>query len=822
MSLIKKFNDLRIWVRLIILILLGTVFSGIGLVHWATLQQQKIAVEQARDFAENVHQMTMAGLTGMMITGTISQRNVFLDQIRDSNHIESLKVFRGDPVVAQFGLGMVGELPSTDGERLVLTSGKASYEVFSAPDGTQRLRAILPAIALEKYLGKNCLGCHTVSSGTVLGAVSMEISLARANETARNFGLSALSVAALLCLPLAFFIWYFISRIVTRPLHQMTSGLQRIAEGDIEKIGHLPHRGHDEVGQATEAFNQVMEKVQELLMEQRLSRIVFENSLEGITVTDAKGRIQMTNQAFTDTTGYSAAEVIGQTPALLKSGRQEESFYTEFWQALKEKDEWRGEIWNKRKNGSIYPEWLNVSAVRGKHGQVEHYVAIFSDITERKQREEMITFQAFHDSLTGLPNRVLFLDRLEQALIQAKRSKSRTPAIMFLDLDRFKLINDTLGHDAGDTLLREVAHRLRGCVRESDTVARMGGDEFTVLLPEIGDETAALVVAQKILDSMKEPVNLAGQLTVITTSIGISMFPKDGRDAETLMKHADAAMYQVKGSGRASLCFFTPELMGKPSRRIELEAQLRRALEQNEFVLQYQDLVDLPSGRVYGREALIRWQDPAHGLRLPEDFLPLAVETGLILPIGEWVYTTACQQAVQWQDETPGMVIAINLSEREFLRPDLAEVLTSTLTRTGLAPALLEVEISEAMAMKDATRAEYLALTLTALGVRVVLDDFGAGHSNLLALYRLPIKSLKLDRSLVKHCATETDYQMVIKAIMATAKALDLNVGAKGVETKAQLEQLRHLCCDQVQGYLIGRPGATGAAPVQAPPLPES
>jgi len=806
MSVIKKFNDLKIWVRLIILILLGTVFSGIGLVHWATLQQKKLAIDQARDFAESVHQMTMAGLTGMMFTGTISQRNIFLDQIRDSNHIESLKVFRGEPVVAQFGSGLLGELPSTENERLVLTSGKASYEVFNAPDGTPRLRAILPAVALENYLGKNCLGCHKVASGTVLGAVSMEISLARANDTARSFGLNALMVGALLCLPLAFFIWYFISRIVTRPLQKMTAGLQHIAGGDLEEIAPLKHRSDDEVGQATAAFNQVMDKVQELLIEQRLSRIVFENSLDGITVTDAQGRIQLTNRAFTDTTGYSAEEVIGRTSAILKSGRQDAAFYQTFWQSLRDKGEWRGEIWNKRKNGVIYPEWLNVSAVQGKRGQVEHYVAIFSDITERKQHEEMITFQAFHDALTGLPNRVLFLDRLEQALSQAKRFKERTPAVMFLDLDRFKRINDTLGHDAGDTLLREVALRLRACVRGSDTVARMGGDEFTVLLPEIANEADAQVVAQKILDAMNEPVLLAGTPMVITTSIGISLFPRDGRDAETLMKHADAAMYQVKGSGRASLCFFTTELLGKPSRRLELEGSLRQALEQQEFLLQYQDLLDLPSGQVYGREALLRWQDPAHGMRLPEDFLPLAIETGLMHPLGEWVYASACQQAVLWQAETPGMVVAINLSEPEFLRPDLVDVIAGTLAQTGLAPALLELEISETLAMKNTARAQILAQAFKTLGVHVVLDDFGASHTNLLDLYRLPIKSLKIDRSLVKHCDTNADHQAVLKAILATAKALQLNVGAKGVETTAQLDQLRALSCDQVQGYLIGRP----------------
>lgn len=798
MRVFKKVRDLRIWVRLLILILIGTVLSGVGLVHWATLQQQKIAVDQARDFAESVHQMTMAGLTAMMITGTVSERNIFLDQIRDSNHIESLKVFRAEAVIAQFGQGLAGELPSTDGDRLVLATGKASYEVFDAPDGTQRLRAILPAVALEDYLGKNCLTCHRVPSGTVLGAVSMEISLARANETAHAFGLSALAVAALLCLPLSLFIWYFISRIVTRPLYRMTSGLQRIADGDIEKIGPLSHRSNDEVGQATIAFNHVMEKVRELLLEQRLSRIVFENSLEGITVTDAQGRIQMINRAFTETTGYSAQEVVGQTSAILKSGRQDSAFYQAFWKALKEVGEWRGEIWNRRKNGSIYPEWLNVSAVRGQSGQVEHYVAIFSDITERKQYEEMITFQAFHDALTGLPNRVLFLDRLEQALVQAKRSKIRRPAVMFLDLDRFKQINDVFGHDAGDTLLREVAQRLRNCVRESDTVARMGGDEFTILLPEIDSQADARAVAQKIVDAMKLPVTLAGTDTVITTSIGISLFPKDGREAETLMKHADAAMYQAKGNGRANMCFFSPELIGKPSRRIALEAQLRLALVRQEFVLLYQDLVALPSGEVYGHEALLRWQDPAHGLRLPEDFLDLAIETGLILPIGEWVYAAACRQAAQWQSEAPGRMVALNFSEREFFRPDLVKVLSAALQGAGLSPALFEVEVDEAVAMKDVTRTETVARALTTLGVRVVLGDFGIGPVNLMALQRLPIKHLKISRALVKQCVTDADCRSVIRAVMATAQALGLHVGAKGVETPMQLDHLRLLCAEPV------------------------
>ena len=570
MSWFNRLNNFKIWVRLVAIILAGIIFSGIGLIHWATLQQKKLAVDQARDFAESVHQMTVAGLTAMMITGAASQRNIFLDQIRDSNHIESLKVLRGPPVVSQYGNGAAGELPTTAAERTVLESGQAHYEVFTSADGKEKLRAILPAIGARNYLGKDCLGCHNVAPGSVLGAVSMEISLDRASQTARAFGISALGAAALLCVPLALFIWYFISHLVTRPLRQMTSGLINLAEGDLEETAHLQRLGRDEIGQVTEAFNRVMDKVQELLSEQRLSRIVFENSLEGIVVTDAESRIQVVNWAFTEVTGYSAEDVTGLTPAILKSGRQDRAFYREFWRVLKEQGEWRGEIWNRRKNGSIYPEWLNICSVKNRAGVIEHYVAIFSDITERKEREDKITFQAFHDALTGLPNRILFLDRLEQMLAQARRAKTRKAAVMFLDLDRFKHINDTLGHDAGDSLLKEVANRLRQCVRTTDTVARMGGDEFTILLAEIAEDDDARAVGQKILDAMKMPVVLAGQETVITTSIGISLFPQDGRDTETLMKRADAAMYKVKGSGRAAMSFFAADLIDKPSRRVEL------------------------------------------------------------------------------------------------------------------------------------------------------------------------------------------------------------------------------------------------------------
>ncbi|HZX33199.1 MAG TPA: EAL domain-containing protein [Rhodocyclaceae bacterium] len=810
-------RDIKIWLRLVVAILLAVVISGAGLIQWATYEQKHIAVDQAQDFANSVHQMTLAGLTGMMITGTISLRTIFLDQIKETNHIESLKVFRSDAVIRQFGAGLEGETPVDPAEMRVLRTGKAEYFVVPKGEGgTDRLRAIIPAVAQENYLGKNCTFCHSVPAGTVLGAVSMDISLARAHQTTREFGRNAVLAATAVCIPLGLFIWYFISRLVTRPLRRMTDGLNRIAEGDIDESCELPQRGRDEVGLATEAFNRVMAKANDLIRQQRMSGIVFDNSLEGIAVTDARSRIQLVNKAFTDTTGYTAEEVLGQTPAILKSGRQDDNFYAEFWKTLQEQGEWRGEIWNKRKNGSVYAEWLNVSAVRGARNEVEHYVAIFSDITERKEREQLMTFQAFHDALTGLPNRILFRDRLEQALTQAKRHKYRTPAVMFLDLDRFKQINDTLGHDAGDVLLKEVANRLRRCVRESDTVARLAGDEFTVLLPDIAEENDAYAVAQKILEAMQEPVHLGKAEPVITVSIGIAMYPRDGRDADTLIKCADIAMYHVKGSGRAGMCFFAPELLGKPTRRHELETRLKDAFINREFVLHYQPIIDLQSGIVHGKEALIRWQTPGGDLLYPEDFLGLAEEVGLMERIGEWVLETACIQARLWQLENHPVTVAINLSASEFRRPDLAEAVRGILKRAGLSPQLLEIEIAEPLAMQDIEYTERTFRNLADLGVMLAIDDFGTGYSSLPALRRLPVQALKIDRSLIRSCLAPEGDATVLAALLGIAEALGFKAVAEGVESSQELELLQTLSCNRAQGHLFASPAPAGS-PAPAP-----
>jgi diguanylate cyclase (GGDEF)-like protein/PAS domain S-box-containing protein len=800
-------KNVKIWVRLAIAVLLAVIVSGGTLIQLGVKKQAEIAERQARDFAESVHQMTLAGLTGLMYLGKMSERKIFLDQIKESNHIESLHVFRSDAVIRQFGRGHAGETPVLEEEIRVLQTGAAEYRILRSDTGRNNLRAIIPVRASRNYLGKDCLGCHTVPEGTVLGAVSMDISLDQAQRSAEEFGRNAMVAALLLCVPLGLFIWLFVSRLVSRPLGQLTGGLRTIAAGDIEAGAELPVRGRSEIDEAAAAFNEVMGKAHELIRQQRLSRAVFDNSLEGITVTDVNGRIQMVNRAFTDTTGYSAEEAIGQTPAMLKSGKQGETFYMEFWRALKTEGQWRGEIWNRRKNGTIYPEWLNVSAVRNARGDVVNYIAIFSDITERKEREELMTFRAFHDALTGLPNRLLFRDRLEQALAQARRHSARTPAVMFLDLDRFKQINDTLGHDVGDQLLKEVAARLKRCVRSVDTVARLAGDEFTVLLPEAGSEESIAGVADKILSVMQEPVRLGSEERVITTSIGISVYPRDGKDPDTLMKSADTAMYFVKGSGRADKCFFRDELQGETSRRVELEKGLRTALERRQFQLHFQPIMDLSAGTIHGMEALLRWPIPNVDIVLqPEDFIGMAEDVGLMLPIGEWVLEEACRQARAWQAEAPGRVIAVNLSAAEFRRNDLATMVRDTALRCGISPSLIELEIAEAVVMQDPDYSERVLGELAACGVKLSIDDFGTGYSSLTVLRRLPLHALKIHRSLISQAAGPQGDRAVLAAAFGIAGALGLLTVAEGVEKSDELELLRQFACVRAQGNLIGPP----------------
>jgi diguanylate cyclase (GGDEF)-like protein len=476
------------------------------------------------------------------------------------------------------------------------------------------------------------------------------------------------------------------------------------------------------------------------------------------------------------------------------------------WRTIREAGRWQGEIWSRRKNGDIYPEWLNISEVRNGSGRVTHYVAVFSDISAMKESEAMLDHIAHHDPLTNLPNRLLLHARMEQALAKARRSNSLM-AVMFLDLDYFKQINDTMGHPIGDQLLQEVAVRLRNCVREVDTVSRLGGDEFTILLEELHEARAVGAVAQKIITELGERYLIGEHEVFVTCSIGISLFPGDGDDITTLFKNADTALYRAKEQGRNNYQYYTLELTIRAMERMAMESNLRHALERNELVLYYQPQVDLFSGRIIGMEALVRWQHPEMGLIAPASFIPLAEELGLIIPIGEWVLLTACRRLKAWQDAGIDIVrMAVNISSRQFNQPDLVEVVTAILEETGIAPHCLELELTERILMEDAERAIDVLNRLKALGVQFSIDDFGAGYSSLSYLKQFPIDRIKIDQSFVNNVTSVPEDAAVTQAVISLSHSMNIKAVAEGVETIEQHEFLRSLLCDELQGFYFSHP----------------
>jgi diguanylate cyclase (GGDEF)-like protein/PAS domain S-box-containing protein len=553
-------------------------------------------------------------------------------------------------------------------------------------------------------------------------------------------------------------------------------------------------------------FNLITELAEDLTLVSKVADRVFEHASEGVMVTDAQSRIINVNHAFTAVTGYPRHEVIGKTPSILNSRRQDAAFYRQLWQSLVDTGHWAGEIWNRRKNGEIYLEWLSISAIRNDEGNTSHYVSVFSDITKTKQDEERLYRLAHYDPLTSLPNRLLFQDRLQQAMAHATRNR-RTVALMLLDLDRFKLINDTLGHDAGDKLLIDVSDRLTGCLRESDTVARLGGDEFTVVVPDLADAEGAAEVARKIIDALSVPFLIAGQEIFVTTSIGISLFPAHGDSVETLTKAADIAMYQAKEQGGNTFQFNRSKANAATAERFSLEHSLRRALDRHELEVFYQPQVDIESGRMTGMEALLRWRHPERGLVMPGEFIPVAEDTGLILPMGDWVLHTACAQNKAWQDAgLPPLKVSVNLSVRQLKQRTLAEKVAEVLDDTELDAQWLELELTESMVMQNAELAISLLRQLKSIGVGLAIDDFGTGYSSLSYLKRFPIDTLKIDRSFIADVHLNLDDAAISQAIIALAHSMQLKVIAEGVENSAHLDFLRsHQCCD-AQGYFFSRP----------------
>jgi diguanylate cyclase (GGDEF)-like protein/PAS domain S-box-containing protein len=542
-----------------------------------------------------------------------------------------------------------------------------------------------------------------------------------------------------------------------------------------------------------------------------LSASVFNHAHDGIFIADTAMRIIEVNPSFITITGFSAEEVIGKTPSMLNSDCQDEQFYAEMWATLNHTGVWKGEIWNRRKNGEIYPEYLTITSVNDVNGGLVNYVVTFTDITLRKAAEERIQELAFYDPLTNLPNRRLLLDRLGQAMASSVRN-NRGGALLFLDLDHFKSINDTLGHDVGDFLLRQVAERLTSCVREGDTVARLGGDEFVVLLEDLSEhllEAAAQteVIGEKIIAALNQPYQLDSHVHQSTTSVGAALFSDHHQSLEDLLKHADIAMYQSKKLGRNRLSFFDPNMQEAINARVNMENELRKALDEQQFQLHYQAQVD-DAGHVLGAEALIRWNHPERGIIAHFNFIPLAEDTGLILPIGQWVLDTACAQIKAWEQSpaTRDLTLSINVSAKQFLQLDFVKRVQESLQRHNITPSRLKFELTESMLLDNIEHTIAIMNALRVVGIRFSLDDFGTGYSSLQYLKKLPLNQLKIDQSFVRDIATDSSDKAIIITIITMAKSMELEVIAEGVETEAQKKLLANYGCKHYQGYLFGRP----------------
>jgi diguanylate cyclase (GGDEF)-like protein/PAS domain S-box-containing protein len=534
----------------------------------------------------------------------------------------------------------------------------------------------------------------------------------------------------------------------------------------------------------------------------RLWTSVMQQSMEGIVICDRETRIVAVNPAFERVTGYSSQEAIGSTPRILYSGRQDESFYSNMWRDIGSTGQWSGEIWNRRKNGELYVEWMAMNAIYDLSGQVTHYVSVFSDITERKTTEDRMRHLSQHDALTGLPNRTVLRYRLDQLIDLAVRDGLRI-AVLFVDLDRFKTINDSLGHEAGDRLLQTVAQRISGVVRQSDTVARMGGDEFVILLSELHRSDDAARLAEKVLATVSGPVVIEEQELSVSASIGICVFPDDGENASALLRNADSAMYRAKNGGRNRYEFYTREMNEHAIEELQTEHALRLAFDRQEFVLHYQPQIDLLSGAMVGAEALIRWRRPGFGLVLPGAFIPLAQERGLILAVGSWVVREALRQIKQWGAEgVPAVTIAVNVSATEFHQRGFVESLMQAIHDSGIEPGRLELELTESVVVQDCEAAMGILGRLHEFGIRLSIDDFGTGYSSLNYLRRFPIDKIKIDKSFIGELTGEAGSVRLVRAIIALAKSFRLKVVAEGVESREQLALLSAEGCDEIQGFL--------------------
>jgi diguanylate cyclase (GGDEF)-like protein/PAS domain S-box-containing protein len=532
---------------------------------------------------------------------------------------------------------------------------------------------------------------------------------------------------------------------------------------------------------------------------------VFRMSREAVMITDANGTLVSVNDAFTQITGYDAKDAIGQTPRLLKSGRHDDDFYRKMWSQILDTGHWQGEIWNRRKNGEIYPEWLGVTVTRDDHGQVCEYIGIFMDIGEHKKAQERIEQLGYYDPLTGLANRRLLSDRTRQVIAAAQR-QDHLVGLIFLDLDHFKDVNDAMGHLVGDELLKHVATRLQECVRQSDTVCRMGGDEFVVLLAKVNSPDNVADACSKVLAALSGAFEFKQHVIRISCSIGASIYPVDGESFDDLLRHADTAMYQAKAEGRNNFKLFTEEMNVRVQRRLKLQQEIRLALENKDFYVEYQPQFDLQSRRIVGVEALVRWNHPQMGIIAPGIFIPIAEESQLIIGIGDEVMRQACRQGKRWLDRGHRLNVAVNVSSVQFARNGLLRSVTDILEETGFPAELLELELTESILVGDPENVFSVVNQLRAQGVTFAIDDFGTGYSSLSYLKRFSVHKLKIDQTFIRDLLVDQDDAVIVSAIINLANNLQMECIAEGVETAEQAAKLGAMGCPLIQGYWLSRP----------------
>ncbi|PKM45225.1 MAG: hypothetical protein CVV05_07610 [Gammaproteobacteria bacterium HGW-Gammaproteobacteria-1] len=538
----------------------------------------------------------------------------------------------------------------------------------------------------------------------------------------------------------------------------------------------------------------------------RLAKQIIDHTGEAVIITDADARILDVNNAYAQITGYDRKELIGRNPRINKSGRHDRAFYEEMWAQLRSEGHWAGEIWDRRKNGELFPKWLRINAIRDEAGNPRQYVGVFSDITDKKMAEERLRNLAFYDPLTTLPNRAFFRERLGKLTSVMQRS-GRQGALMFIDLDGFKDVNDSLGHAAGDRLLIEVAKRLQGRIRKSDTVARLGGDEFAMLLSDVRQPEQIGSLAEEILEVIRSPVSIDGHDVRVGASIGIAVYPDDAQTVDDLTRHADIAMYQAKDNGKNNYKFFQPEMHTRAVERLNLIHDLHRAVDARAFEIYYQPKIRLADRKLVGMEALIRWPRPDGSMTPPNVFIPIAEETGLILALGDWVLAEACRQTYEWnQQYGTHLRVAVNVSMRQFFGQDFVRNLLAVIREQEFPAHLLELEITEGLLIKDTQKAIAIMNPLRQHGISIAIDDFGTGYSSLSYLKRFPINTLKIDQSFVRELTSDSQDAAIVRAIISLSETLALKVVAEGVETPEQLEFLQQHQCQEAQGYLLGRP----------------